>query len=82
MAFKKKEHNKCMNRLLDYAKWFGNHKPNLETKYWRYRDATKHIADIIYRQFMAFDTDNPEMDYDIECIEESFKELEKLKNDI
>jgi len=82
MAVNKKAHRECMSKLYEYAKWFGNHKPNVDTKFWRYREATKQISEVLYRQFLAFDNENPDMDYDLECIEEAFIELEKIKQDI
>jgi len=65
-----------------YAHEIGRHNPNINTPYWKYRDALKHISEILLANFSAHDNDNPHQREDQDAITDGFVELEKLLKEL
>jgi len=75
----KKAKREALAKITEYATFFGNKRPNIETVLIRYQQASKYIGQALYHHFGAFNTDNPHIDEDLESLNEAFQELEKLK---
>ena len=76
----KRDEKIIMQKLESYSRFFGNHKPNIDTVFRTYKEAIKQIGIIIDR--INENPFHPENDYKeqiLDDIETAFKELERLK---
>lgn len=78
----KKAKRLALAKITDYAKFFGNHKPNIETRLISYKEAMNNLSIALYSHFGAFNDDNDYMNEDLENMNEAFERLENLKENI
>jgi hypothetical protein len=73
-----KKQRETLAKLYDYSEKIGNHKPNFNTKFWKYRDAVKVFSKILIANFGAWDNKNDYQEEDQLDISEGFKELDEI----
>lgn len=78
----KKLQSEALNKIYEYAKFFGNHKANVVTIFNKYKQAMSLIATAIYSHFGAFEPENDYMTQDLEELNGCFEKLEILKENI
>jgi len=78
----KKAKRLALAKINEYAQFFGNKRPNIQTRLMDYKDAMQNIAKALYHHFGAFNDDNDYMNEDLESLNEAFESLEKLKENI
>jgi len=73
-----KKQRETLAKAYEYAQKIGRHQPDVNTRFWKYRDALKYVSEILLANFGAWDKENLYQLEDQDTINENFEKLEKL----